>query len=264
MRRIIQVAALPLLALAALAAGGAGPAAAAAAAHASAAASCAGTIQIDSFAFSQPVVTAGQFASATLTATNCTAQPLNATVTAYGRFFGPSGNTLPAGCPVVDPIALPTDFAAGGQYTNNFGTSTFASCTAASYEEIVSFSVGGTTVATATATVAIQSGAAACHVVYTTQSQWQGGFVAAISITNTTTAPVSGWTLTFTFGGDQHIGYVWGASGSQTGETVTLTSTPSNSSIAGGATLSGIGFTGTWHAGDVPPTAFSLNGVACS
>ena len=265
MRRVMQLAALPILALFALVLGGAGPAAAAAHVGAAPAASCTGTIQIDSFAFSSPVVTAGQPASAKLIATNCTAQPVSATVIAYGRFFGPSGSTLPAGCPVVDPIALPANFAAGGQYTNNFGTSTFTSCTATSYQEIVNFTVNGATVATATATVAIQGGAtAACHVVYTKQSEWQGGFVAAISITNTGTVPIYGWQLTFTFGGDQHIGNVWGATGSQTGETVTLAGTSSNSTIAPGATVSGVGFLGTWHISDAPPTFFSINAVTCA
>src|SRR5581483_7435549 len=135
-RRILRLAALPILALFALVLAGAGPAAAVA--HAStAAAACTGTIQIDSFAFSTPVVTAGQTATAKLVATNCTAQPVNATVEAYGRFFGPSGNTLPPGCPVVDPIAMPANFAANGQYTNAFGTLTFAGCSATSYQEYV-------------------------------------------------------------------------------------------------------------------------------
>jgi hypothetical protein len=246
----------------------AGTATAAAAVTADAvSASCTGTIQIDSFAFSTPVVTAGQAASATLTATNCTSQPVSASVMAYGRFFGPGGSTLPAGCPVVDPIVVPANFAANGQYTNNFGTSTFASCTATSYQEYVSISVGGTTVATATATVAIQGGtgsSGSCHVGYTKSSEWQGGFVASVSIANTGTASISGWKLTFTFGGDQQITGAWDAGYSQSGETVTLTSTSSDAAIAAGATLSGIGFIGTWHASDAPPTSFALNGVACA
>ena len=264
MRRILRLAALPILALFALVLAGAGPAAAAA--HSSAAtASCTGTIQIDSFAFGTPVVTAGQTATAKLVATNCTAQPVSATVQAYGRFFGPSGNTLPPGCPVVDPIALPANFAPNGQYTNNFGTLTFAGCSATSYQEYVSIFVGGATVATATATVAIQGGAtSSCHVVYTKQSEWQGGFVAAISITNTGTLPISYWRLTFTFGGDQRISYVWGANFAQTGNSVTLVNTANNGTIAPGATLTGVGFVGSWQSSDAPPSGFTLNGVPCA
>lgn len=264
MRRILRLAALPILALSALVPAGAGPAAAAA--HSSAAAaSCTGTIQIDSFAFSTPVVTAGQTATAKLVATNCTAQPVSATVQAYGRFFGSSGNPLPPGCPVVDPIALPANFAPNGQYTNNFGILTFAGCSAASYQEYVSVMVSGTTVASATATVAIQGGASSsCHVVYTKQSEWQGGFVAAITITNTGTLPISYWRLTFAFGGDQHISYVWGASFAQTGNSVTLVNTANDGTIAPGATLSAVGFVGSWQNSDAPPSGFTLNGVPCA
>jgi hypothetical protein len=253
-----------MLVLSALVAGGTGPASAAT--HsAGAAASCTGTIQIDSFAFSSPVVTAGQQAVATVKATNCTAQPVNAMVEAYGRFFGPSGNSFPPGCPVVDPIAMYVTFAPNGQYTNDFGTATFAQCTATSYQEYVSFSVGGTTVASATATVAIQGGATfGCHVTYTRQSQWADGFVSAVSITNTGTLSIYGWNLKFTFGGDQQINWAWGANFSQTGEAVMLVPTSSNTTIAPGATLSGIGFLGTWHTSDAPPTAFTLNGIACT
>ena len=264
MRRILRLAALPMLALFALVLAGAGSAAAAAHSSGSAAASCAGTIQIDSFAFSTPVVTAGQLASAKVTATNCTAQPVTATVQAYGRFFGPTGNALPPGCPVVDPIAMNATFAANGQYTNTFGTLTFSGCTAASYTEYVSFSVGGAIVASASATVAIQGGVtSSCHVVYTKQSEWQGGFVAAISITNTGTVPMSSWVLSFTFGGDQQIGNLWNGQFTQTGEAVKITGTPSNMSIAPGATRSGLGFIGKWHASDAPPASFSVNGLGC-
>lgn len=268
MRRILRLAALPILALFALVLVGAGPAAANTTAHASgsaATASCTGTIQIDSFAFSTPLVTAGQVASAKLTATNCTAQPVNAMVEAYGRFFGPTGNALPPGCPVVDPIALYVTFAANGQYTNNFGTSTFTGCTATSYTEYVSFSIGGTTVASASATVAIQGGAtSSCHVTYTKQSEWQGGFVAAISITNTGTVPMSSWVLSFTFGGDQQITNLWNGQFTQTGEAVRISAAPSNMTIAPGATLSGVGFLGSWHASDAPPASFAVNGLACA
>ncbi len=265
MRRILRLAAMPILALSALVLAGADPAAAAVHPGASsAAASCAGTIQIDSFAFSTPVVTAGQVASAKLTATNCTAQPVNAMVEAYGRFFGPTGNALPPGCPVVDPIALYVTFAPNGQYTNTFGTSTFSGCTAASYTEYVNFSIGGTTVASATATVAIQGGAtSSCHVAYLKQSEWQGGFVAAISITNTGTVTMSSWVLSFTFGGDQQIGNLWNGQFTQTGEAVKISGTPSNMTIAPGATLSGIGFLGTWHTSDAPPASFAVNGLGC-
>ncbi len=265
MRRILQLAVLPILALLALVLGGAGPAAAAARVDATPAASCTGTIQIDAMTFTPPTVTAGQGSDASVTATNCTAQPVSASLMWYGRFLGPDGQTLPPGCPVMDPLVYSAAFPAGGQYTGTFGLSTFPSCTATSFQLTATFTASDGSVVRGTATLNIQPIAqSACHVVYTRSSEWQGGFVASITITDNGTAAVNGWTLGFTFGGDQHIGYVWGATGSQTGETVTLTATPSDSTIAPGATLSGIGFTGTWHTSDLSPAAFTLNGAACA
>jgi alpha-galactosidase len=45
----------------------------------------------------------------------------------------------------------------------------------------------------------------ACHVTYSTQSQWAGGFVANATVANSGTTGISGWTLGFTFPGDQKI-----------------------------------------------------------
>jgi cellulase/cellobiase CelA1 len=123
-------------------------------------------------------------------------------------------------------------------------------------------------VASATATVAIQGGATtSCHVVYTKQSEWQGGFVASISITNTGTVPIYSWQLSFTFGADQQITEIWNAQYAQTGEAVKISGVASsgpNGSIAPGATVSGIGFLGTWHTSDAPPATFAVNGLPCA
>jgi endoglucanase len=104
----------------------------------------------------------------------------------------------------------------------------------------------------------------ACHAAYTVQSEWQGGFTAALSITNTGQVNVNSWTLTFTFGGDQKLGTVWGASGTQNGNIGTLKNAAYDAAIAPGQTISGIGFTGTWTNSDAAPIGFNLNGTLCS
>ena len=43
----------------------------------------------------------------------------------------------------------------------------------------------------------------ACRVSYQHTAQWSGGFVASLTITNTGTVPVDGWTLAFALGGFQ-------------------------------------------------------------
>ncbi|KAA2250729.1 glycoside hydrolase [Solihabitans fulvus] len=106
-------------------------------------------------------------------------------------------------------------------------------------------------------------GPSGCHVTYTTNNQWAGGFVASMTITNTGTSAISGWQLTFTFPGDQHVTNAWNATVTQNGAAVTATNANYNGTIpAGGNTT--LGFQGTWNSSDTAPTSFSVNGAACS
>jgi cellulase/cellobiase CelA1 len=98
---------------------------------------------------------------------------------------------------------------------------------------------------------------------YTKSSEWAGGFVASVTITDSGTAPVNGWRLTFTFGGDQKITNAWNATVSQPGSSVTATNASYDATISPGGNVS-LGFQGTWAASDAVPTSFSLNGAPCN
>ncbi len=80
---------------------------------------------------------------------------------------------------------------------------------------------------------------------------------------NTGTAPISPWTLTFTFGGDQKIASLWNASCTQSGEQVTVTNESHNSSIAPGASVT-VGLAGSFTSSNAAPATFAANGAACS
>jgi cellulase/cellobiase CelA1 len=102
-----------------------------------------------------------------------------------------------------------------------------------------------------------------CRVAYATQSQWTGGFVASVTVHNTGTAPVDGWTLGFSFAGDQRIASLWGGVHTQTGAAVTVRDAGWNSMIAPGGSAS-FGLQGAWTASNAPPGAFTLNGAPCT
>ena len=102
-----------------------------------------------------------------------------------------------------------------------------------------------------------------CQAVYTLTNTWPGGFQGQIVLTNTGTAPISPWTLVFTFGGDQKIASLWNASYTQSGEQVTVTNESYNSSIAPSASVT-IGFTGSYSSSNAAPAAFAVNGTACT
>jgi endoglucanase len=114
-----------------------------------------------------------------------------------------------------------------------------------------------------TVTTADPPAAGACRVGYVT-SGWDSGFSANITITNTGTAALNGWTLAFTFPSTgQKVSQSWSATFTQTGTSVTATNVSYNGTLAPGAST-GFGFNGT-HTGTNPkPTSFTLNGVACT
>jgi O-glycosyl hydrolase len=107
------------------------------------------------------------------------------------------------------------------------------------------------------------SGGGTCHVTYTKNSEWAGGFTAQVVIANTGTTTINGWSLTFTFPGDQHVTSNFNGGFSQAGQNATLTNASYNATIAAGGSVS-VGFQGTWTSNDNSPTTFTLNGVPCT
>ncbi len=104
---------------------------------------------------------------------------------------------------------------------------------------------------------------AACRVLYTVSSQWSGGFQADAKVTNTGTTSLNGWTLTWTFGGDQHIANAWNATVTQSGQQVTAHDAGWNAALPSGGSVD-IGLTATYGASNAAPHDFALNGTACT
>lgn len=100
-----------------------------------------------------------------------------------------------------------------------------------------------------------------CPVTYTIVNSWPGGFQAGISIKNTGTTAINGWTVEWTFPGTQQVVNLWGGNVTSQGATVTVTSLSWDASIPVGATMNSVGLVGSGTA--TAPTAFILNGVAC-
>ena len=101
-----------------------------------------------------------------------------------------------------------------------------------------------------------------CRIGYT-KNEWTGGLTASVTITNTGTTTVNGWTVGFTFPGDTRVTNAWNATVTQSGAAVTAQSVSYNGTLAPGASTS-FGFQGTWTANDAVPTSFTLNGTSCT
>nr|WBO78606.1 cellulase family glycosylhydrolase [Streptomyces sp. SBE_14.2] len=105
--------------------------------------------------------------------------------------------------------------------------------------------------------------AGTCAVAYRVTNEWPGGFQADLTIRNTGTTPVNGWTLSFAFPDGQTVTNMWGGTPAQTGATVTVASAPWTSTIPAAGSVS-VGFTGTKNATNGSPSTFTLNGATCT
>ncbi|MFJ9717048.1 cellulase family glycosylhydrolase [Streptomyces sp. NPDC101213] len=104
---------------------------------------------------------------------------------------------------------------------------------------------------------------AACSVGYRVVGQWSGGFQAEIALRNTGTAAVDGWTLAFAFPDGQTVANMWGGTPTQSGSRVSVAAASYTSTIPVGGSVT-VGFIGTKGAANTAPTAFTLDGTACT
>ncbi|MFD1148857.1 cellulose binding domain-containing protein [Saccharothrix hoggarensis] len=66
-------------------------------------------------------------------------------------------------------------------------------------------------------------------------SSWQGGFQAEVTVTNRGTAPINGWTVTWTKASGQVINSLWNGRMTQTSTSVSVDDVGWNGALAPGA-----------------------------
>lgn len=106
------------------------------------------------------------------------------------------------------------------------------------------------------------AGQGACRITYAVNS-WTGGFTGDVTITNTGTSAVNGWTLTFSFTNGQQVTNAWNATVTQGGSTVTARNAGYNGSIPPGGTAT-FGFQGSHSGTNQAPSGWTLNGSPCT
>ncbi|MEU3470735.1 glycoside hydrolase family 9 protein [Streptomyces sp. NPDC006687] len=105
--------------------------------------------------------------------------------------------------------------------------------------------------------------AASCAVEYRVDNAWGDGFTATVTLRNTGSSPVSGWTLGWSFAGDQRIGSAWNATVSQSGSAVTARDAGWNGTLEPGGSVS-FGFQARYAGTNASPARFTLGGTPCS
>ncbi|WP_225844496.1 glycoside hydrolase family 48 protein [Streptomyces sp. HPF1205] len=100
-----------------------------------------------------------------------------------------------------------------------------------------------------------------CSVDYST-NDWGSGFTANAKITNLGSSAIDGWTLTYSYTGNQTLQSGWNGTWSQSGKNVTVKSLDWNKTIAAGGnvtTSANFNYSGS----NTAPTSFSVNGTVC-
>jgi endo-1,4-beta-xylanase len=100
-------------------------------------------------------------------------------------------------------------------------------------------------------------------VTYVIQSDWGTGATIGVTIKNNSTATVNGWTLAFTFPGNQTITNLWNGTYTQSGASVSVKDAGYNSAIGANGGSTNFGFNVNYSGSNAKPTSFMLNGSAC-
>lgn len=116
---------------------------------------------------------------------------------------------------------------------------------------------------TATPTPTPTSVPGAYVVTYAIQSDWGAGATINVTIKNNTATAVNGWTLAFTFPGNQTIANLWNGSYTQSGASVSVKDAGFNASITANGGSVNFGFNLNYSGTNSKPTSFTLNGTAC-
>ncbi|GAA4439996.1 CotH kinase family protein [Phytohabitans houttuyneae] len=94
-------------------------------------------------------------------------------------------------------------------------------------------------------------GGRACTATYSVTSQWTGGFQGEVRVT-AGTAPITGWTVTWTYANGQSVSQAWNATVSTSGTSVTARNVAYNGSLGAGASTA-FGFIGSWNGTNAAP-----------
>jgi endo-1,4-beta-xylanase len=167
------------------------------------------------------------------------------------------------------PSGVTAAFATNPATSTSVLTLTASSSAATGSSTVTITGTSGSLSATTTIalTVSTSGGGSACEVDYTISPQTSSAFGAAVTIKNGGTTALSNWTLTWSFANGQTIASSWNGTASQSGANVTVSEQSGQTweNIPAGGSYSGFGFNGTWNGTtNAIPTAFSLNGTACT
>jgi mannan endo-1,4-beta-mannosidase len=95
--------------------------------------------------------------------------------------------------------------------------------------------------------------AGGCTATYTKVNEWPGGFQGQVTVTNTGSTPVTGWSVGVTFTGGQQMTQIWGGRTTLGSNPYTVVNETWNGDLAPNASTS-FGFLGSWSGTNPSPS----------
>jgi len=101
------------------------------------------------------------------------------------------------------------------------------------------------------------------YVVTYSMNDWGSGATVSVTIKNNTSTAVNGWTLAWTYSGNQTISNLWCGSYTQSGASVSVKDAGYNANIPANGGTANFGFNINYSGTNAKPASITLNGVAC-
>ncbi len=98
---------------------------------------------------------------------------------------------------------------------------------------------------------------------YVINNDWGSGATINVTIQNNSSTTINGWTLAWTFSGNQQIANLWNGSYTQSGASVSVKDAGYNAIIPANGGRISFGFNLTYSGSNAKPTGFTLNGTPC-
>jgi hypothetical protein len=96
---------------------------------------------------------------------------------------------------------------------------------------------------------------------YVIMNDWENGATVNMTITNNGATDIDGWTLTWTFPGNQRITGLWNGSYTQAGAAVTVKNLSYNSTIPARGGVVSLGLNLSYTGSNAKPTNMAVNGA---
>ncbi|MBF8189547.1 cellulose binding domain-containing protein [Nonomuraea sp. K274] len=133
----------------------------------------------------------------------------------------------------------------GTSATTSYGDTGLTPSTTYRYQVRARDAAGNTSAVSNTAQVTTQPGSSTggCTAVPTVQTHWATGYVIQpLTITNTGTSAINGWTVTFTLPAGHTMAGSWNGAVTVSGQTVTIRNAAHNGTLAPGTGTTSVGF----------------------